>query len=163
MSVDVSAGGLALGLDVISSSPAYGGVTEANFSVGAKGEIHTDPEELSESSSIGVPDDSDDDGEGEVESKPSGILPSLASLEESLPIKRGLSNHFTGKSKSFGNLLEVRTVKEMVKRDNPLNKRRRTMIAYKWSKNRPSLFGFRGNPTSMPLLSLNEDEDEDEL
>ena len=86
MSVDVSAVGLALGLDVI-SPPANGGITEAAFSgVATKGEIRTEPEESSESSSIGVPDDSDDE-EGDVESKPNGSLPSLASLEESLPIK----------------------------------------------------------------------------
>ncbi|PSS01034.1 Outer membrane usher protein like [Actinidia chinensis var. chinensis] len=160
MSVDVSAVGLALGLDIV-SPPANGVVTEAAFSgVATKGEIRTEAEESSESSSIGVPDDSDDE-EGEVESKPNGSLPSLASLEESLPIKRGLSSHLSGKSKSFGNLSELRTVKEMVKIENPLNKRRRTMIAYNWSKkNRSSLFGCMGNPTSMPLLSLNEDEEE---
>ena len=39
--------------------------------------------------------------------------------------KRGLSNHFTGKSKSFANLseMEVDTVKDLEKQENPFNNR----------------------------------------
>jgi len=121
------------------------------------------------SSSIGVPDDSDEDdasskgdGDGdEVQSKFSGGgLGSLGSLEESLPIKRGLSNHFSGKSKSFANLSEVSTVnvKEVEKTESPFNKRRRVLIASKWS--RKSSFYSWPNPKSMPLLALNEDDEE---
>ncbi|KAF3446511.1 hypothetical protein FNV43_RR11690 [Rhamnella rubrinervis] len=128
------------------------------------------------SSSIGVPDDSDEDdasskgdGEGdEVQSKFRGVgLGSLDSLEESLPIKSavrigGLSNHFSGKSKSFANLSEVCTVnvKEVEKSENPFNKRRRVLIASKWS--RKSSFYSWPNPKSMPLLALNEDDEEQE-
>ncbi|PON73045.1 stress response NST1-like protein [Parasponia andersonii] len=121
------------------------------------------------SSSIGAPDDSDDDGGGasfhggdvdadnEVESKLRvGSLSSLDSLEESLPIKRGLSNHFSGKSKSFANLSDVSSVMDLKKRENPLNKRRRILIASKWA--RKSFYSW-ANPKSMPLLTLNEDEE----
>uniref|UniRef100_A0A803NMS8 Uncharacterized protein n=1 Tax=Cannabis sativa TaxID=3483 RepID=A0A803NMS8_CANSA len=65
------------------------------------------------SSSIGAPDDSDDDASSqgdadEVQSKfRGGSLSTLDSIEEALPIKRGLSNHFSGKSKSFTNLSEA--------------------------------------------------------
>ena len=39
--------------------------------------------------------------------------------------RRGLSNHFTGKSKSFANLseVEVGTVKDLEKQENPFNNR----------------------------------------
>lgn len=73
--------------------------------------------------------------------------------------RRGLSNHFPGKSKSFANLSEVGTVKDLEKRENPLNKRRRVLIASKWS--RKSFYSW-ANPKSMPLLTLKEDEENDE-
>ncbi|CAN6721284.1 unnamed protein product [Malus baccata var. baccata] len=135
------------------------------------------------SSSIGVPDDSeeeedskDDDGY-EVQSKFNsgggsgrglGSLGSFGSLEESLPIKRGLSNYFSGKSKSFASLSEVcssvSSVKEVEKRDNPFNKRRRVLIASKWSRksSSPSSLYNWPNPKSMPLLALAEEGDEDD-
>lgn len=113
------------------------------------------------SSSIGVPDDdSDDDGGGdEVQSKAKeGGLCGLDSLEDALPIKRGLSSHFSGKSKSFANLSEVIQVKDLEKPENPFNKRRRILMASKWS--RKASFYYWPNPKSMPLLALNENEEE---
>ncbi|XP_027332592.1 uncharacterized protein LOC113847593 [Abrus precatorius] len=116
------------------------------------------------SSSIGTPDDSEDENdnvspqeeEEEVQSKLKG-LNSLNSLEESLSIKRGLSNHFVGKSKSFTDLSKVSTVKELEKQENPFNKRRRVLIASKWSR-RSSFYSW-SNPKSMPLLPVDEDDD----
>ncbi|KAL6207696.1 hypothetical protein ACLB2K_018650 [Fragaria x ananassa] len=139
----------------------------------------------SSSSSIGAPDDSDEENESkegsgdvtdseEVQSKFNGraaggltSLGSMDSLEDSLPIKRGLSNYFSGKSKSFASLSDVvttaSTVKELEKRDNPFNKRRRVLIASKWSRKSSSLSFYNHlNPKSMPLLaSLNEDEEQE--
>ncbi|XP_022137206.1 transcription initiation factor TFIID subunit 7-like [Momordica charantia] len=115
------------------------------------------------SSSIGVPDDdSEDDGGGEeVQSKPKeGGLCGLDSLEDALPIKRGLSSHFSGKSKSFANLSEVIQVKDLEKPENPFNKRRRILMASKWSR-KGSFYNWP-NPKSMPLLALNEDEEQGE-
>lgn len=80
----------------------------------------------------------------------------------SLDFRRGLSNHFSGKSKSFSNLLEVNTVntvKELEKPENPFNKRRRILMANKWS--RKSFYSW-SNPKSMPLLALPEDEDDED-
>ncbi|OVA13045.1 hypothetical protein BVC80_8947g26 [Macleaya cordata] len=113
-------------------------------------------------------DDSDDDesrsttevgedDENEVRSKFKGSLCSMESLEDSLPIKRGLSNFFSGKSKSFASLSDATTVKSLEKTENPFNKRRRTLIACKWSRR---AFYSSMNPVSMPLLALNEDEEE---
>ncbi|KAJ8758719.1 hypothetical protein K2173_000440 [Erythroxylum novogranatense] len=118
------------------------------------------------SSSIGAPDDSDDEEGEEVDSSVSSNLGlgSLDSLEESLPIKRGLSNHFSGKSKSFANLSDmssVASVKDLQKQENPFNKRRRILMANKWS--RRSTFYSWHNPKSMPLLALNEEYDEEKL
>ncbi|XP_062099244.1 protein OXIDATIVE STRESS 3 LIKE 4-like [Humulus lupulus] len=115
------------------------------------------------SSSIGAPEDSDEDGVSsqgdadEVQSKfRGGSFSTLDSIEEALPIKSGLSNHFSGKSKSFTNLAEVSVVTDLKKKENPLNKRRRLLIASKWS--RKSFYSW-ANPKSMPLLTLNEDEE----
>ncbi|XP_057482053.1 protein OXIDATIVE STRESS 3 LIKE 5-like [Actinidia eriantha] len=121
-------GTLALGLDAV-SPPAT---------------TKTEVEASSESSSIG--DDSDaDNGDGEAVSKIKGT--DLFCLEESdVPVARGLSKYYLGKSKSFVNLLEVKTVKEIEKRESPLNKRRRMMIAHKRSNNKST--------TSMPLQQV---------
>ncbi|WJX09949.1 hypothetical protein P8452_00728 [Trifolium repens] len=107
------------------------------------------------SSSIGTPDDNEDE---EVQSKFKG-LNSLDSLDDSLPIKKGLSNHFIGKSKSFSDLSQVTNVTELKKQENPFNKRRRLLIASKLSR---KSFYSCFNPKSMPLLRVNEDEDEDD-
>ncbi|RID43714.1 hypothetical protein BRARA_I00560 [Brassica rapa] len=120
----------------------------------------------SESSSIGTPGDSEEEEEEESEddddsSKEIGLrgLASMSSLEDSLPNKRGLSNHYKGKSKSFGNLGEIGSVKEVPKQENPLNKRRRLQICNKLA--RRSFYSWQ-NPKSMPLLPVNEDEDDDD-
>ncbi|KAL6985091.1 hypothetical protein U1Q18_018469 [Sarracenia purpurea var. burkii] len=108
---DVSAVGPTLGLDVVTSSPAYvadgpGGVPPppdnqglvscfTSFDFGIASENKS--EASSESSSIGAPEDSDedeDDEEDEVESKSNGSLASLASLEECLPIKSVSSSFY---------------------------------------------------------------------
>ncbi|CAN7024223.1 unnamed protein product [Brassica oleracea var. botrytis] len=119
----------------------------------------------SESSSIGTPGDSEEEEEesddDDDSSKELGLrgLASMSSLEDSLPNKRGLSNHYKGKSKSFGNLGEIGSVKEVPKQENPLNKRRRLQICNKLA--RRSFYSWQ-NPKSMPLLPVNEDEDDDE-
>lgn len=74
--------------------------------------------------------------------------------------RRGLSNHFIGKSKSFTDLSQVGTVKELQKQENPFNKRRRVLMASKLTKK--SSFYAWSNPKSMPLLPLYEDEDNSE-
>ncbi|CAH8342991.1 unnamed protein product [Eruca vesicaria subsp. sativa] len=108
------------------------------------------------SSSIGSPGDSEEDNDEEL-----GLqgLGSLSSLEDSLLTKRGLSNHYKGKSKSFGNLGEIGSVKEVPKQENALNKRRRLQICNKLA--RRSFYSWQ-NPKSMPLFPVNEDEEDNE-
>ncbi|KAK4746991.1 hypothetical protein SAY87_026028 [Trapa incisa] len=142
----------------------------------------------SSDSSIGAPDDSDEDeeeeedegGGGEEEDGGgeedgvvswesgkqlligSGSLSSLASLEESLPIKHGLSLHMSGKSKSFTNLAEacIGTVKDLEKIEHPFNKKRRML---RLSRNNLSSGYYKfANPRSMPVLPLIMDEDDEE-
>lgn len=140
----------------------------SGFGIGltGKGTEEEEEESVESSSSIGAPseedeEDNDDVSSKEVQSNFKRGLGSLSSLEETLPIKRGLSNHFIGKSKSFANLSDVGTVKDLEKQENPFNKRRRVLIASKWSSKRTSFYSSN-NPKSMPLLALNEDGDEDE-
>ncbi|XP_040383185.1 uncharacterized protein LOC102720265 [Oryza brachyantha] len=152
-------------------------------------------EELSETSSIGAPSsDSSSIGENsssekggaaaaeegeEVESKAKeevvvvveglGLhgLGTLESLEDALPIKRGLSNFYAGKSKSFTSLAEAAAkaaAKEIAKPENPFNKRRRVLAA--WSRRRASCSAL-ATTYLPPLLApdhavVEEEGDEDE-
>jgi hypothetical protein len=74
-------------------------------------------------------------------------------------IRRGLSSHFDGKSKSFTDLSQVNNLKELQKQESPFNKRRRVLIASKFT--RKSAFYSWSNPKSMPLLPVNEDHNDD--
>ncbi|CAI0438727.1 unnamed protein product [Linum tenue] len=128
----------------------------------------------SSSSSVGAPDDSDEEEEDDGGSNSSsgasssmkkglGSLGSMDALEDSLPTKKGLSNYFAGKSKSFASLsdacLAVSQAKDLEKPEHPFNKRRRILMANKWSR-RSSFYSWH-NPKSMPLLTLNEDDDDE--
>uniref|UniRef100_J3MH86 Uncharacterized protein n=1 Tax=Oryza brachyantha TaxID=4533 RepID=J3MH86_ORYBR len=101
-------------------------------------------EEEEQRSSIGDESEEDDDEEEEVESKGEtwrrktkkcgGALTCLDALDDALPIKRGLSNFFSGKSRSFANLQDVAAgataasgANEIAKPENPFNKRRRIL------------------------------------
>jgi len=129
------------------------------------------PEESSEdsSSSIGESSENEEEEEDDGVSFHGGALDSFSStLEDSLPIKRGLSNHYVGKSKSFGNLMEASNsnVKDLEKGENPFNKRRRLLIANKLRRRGRSLsasnFYTWQSPNSTPLLALQEDHSGDD-
>ncbi|KAL5222604.1 hypothetical protein ABZP36_027317 [Zizania latifolia] len=114
----------------------------------------------------------------EVESKVKGVdeeeeegglgilgLRTLESLEDALPIKRGLSNFYAGKSKSFTSLGEAAAkaaAKEIAKPENPFNKRRRVLAA--WSRRRASCSSLVTTYLP-PLLALDHtvvEEDEED-
>ncbi|KFK29730.1 hypothetical protein AALP_AA7G171400 [Arabis alpina] len=116
-------------------------------------------EELSESSSS-VGENEEEEEDDDVSSQGRWIDSFSSSLEDSLPIKRGLSNHYIGKSKSFGNLMEASNAKDLEKVESPLNKRRRLLIANKLRRSSLSSFSMI-NPNSMPLLALQESDDEE--
>ncbi|KAK9097438.1 hypothetical protein Sjap_022935 [Stephania japonica] len=103
------------------------GYVRKSFDFDEESDEEEEEEEISsQESELELSDNEDDE---KVEIKPKGALSSMNSLEESLPIKRGLSNFFNGKSKSFANFSEVSSVSDLAKPDNPFNKRRRTLIA----------------------------------
>ncbi|CAO2179722.1 unnamed protein product [Urochloa humidicola] len=130
---------------------------------------------LSESSSIGAASsDSSSIGENsgdeeEVESKVEGLgmigLGTLESLEDALPIKRGISNFYAGKSKSFTSLAEAAATaaaKEIAKPENPFNKRRRVLAA--WNRRRASCSALATvylPPLLAPDHTVVEEDDEE--
>ncbi|CAN6451055.1 unnamed protein product [Victoria cruziana] len=127
--------------------------------------------ESSDSSSIGVCSnssvgDEEGDDQGEVQSRFVSPLGDLGCLEESLPIKRGLSNFFAGKSKSFGCLSNANSLKDLAKQENPFNKRRRIFMAYRNVGPRRASLGSFSGMTSQSLFSpasvLEEKEEEAE-
>ncbi|KAJ9538417.1 hypothetical protein OSB04_031150 [Centaurea solstitialis] len=76
--------------------------------------------------------DSDDDG-GEVQSLFKGPLNTLCALEEALPIKRGISTFYAGKSKSYTSLADavsVPSIQDIVKPEDAYNRKRKNMIAH---------------------------------
>lgn len=64
---------------------------------------------------------------------PSGAgaaLNDMSSLFQQLPIKRGLSKHFDGKSQSFTCLSNVRSLEDLAKPENPYNKKLKSCKSY---------------------------------
>lgn len=110
--------------------------------------ITGEAEETSSSSSIGRNSDLESDGggvdtgdgTGEVQSEYKGPLDCLDALEEVLPMKRGMSKFYSGKSKSFTSLADVvscSSIKEIVKPENALTRKRKNLLAHAtfWDKN----------------------------
>ncbi|KAG8049750.1 hypothetical protein GUJ93_ZPchr0009g1045 [Zizania palustris] len=112
-------------------------------------EEEEEEEVLTESSSLGAPspspasssigENSSSEAGGEEEEEVESKLKQevgigcLDALEDSLPIKRGLSNFYAGKSKSFTSLASTAAAaNELAKPENPFNKRRRILAT--WSR-----------------------------
>ncbi|KAK9149214.1 hypothetical protein Scep_007971 [Stephania cephalantha] len=95
----------------------------------------------SSSSSIGrdsdlkeINKDDDDDESDEIQSSfRSQPLDTMDALEESLPIRRGISEFYGGKSKSFTSLQDASnccSAKEIAKPDNAYTRKRKNMMNY---------------------------------
>ncbi|PON81099.1 hypothetical protein TorRG33x02_231300 [Trema orientale] len=54
-----------------------------------------------------------------------GPLFELSELMAQLPIKRGLSKYFQGKSQSFTSLSKVKSIEDLAKKEHPYNNRRK--------------------------------------
>ncbi|KAL7601661.1 hypothetical protein Lser_V15G25492 [Lactuca serriola] len=100
-----------------------------------------DDQDSSSSSSIGNNSDasggegdSDDDaGGGEVQSLFKGSLNNLCALEQALPIKRGISTFYAGKSKSYTSLADAvsaPSIQDIGKPEDAYNRKRKNMIAH---------------------------------
>ncbi|KAL1365450.1 hypothetical protein HN51_013470 [Arachis hypogaea] len=57
-------------------------------------------------------------------------LSDMSSLFQQLPIKRGLSRFYEGKSQSFTSLANVRSLEDLAKAENPYNKRLKYSRSY---------------------------------
>ncbi|KAF5812121.1 hypothetical protein HanXRQr2_Chr04g0189051 [Helianthus annuus] len=91
-------------------------------------------EDSAASSSIGNNSD-DDSGDGEVQSNGNGdgLLNGFNDLEKVLPIKRGISTFYAGKSKSYGSLADavsVPTIQDIVKPEDAYSRKRKNMLAH---------------------------------
>uniref|UniRef100_A0A5B7CBS5 Uncharacterized protein n=2 Tax=Davidia involucrata TaxID=16924 RepID=A0A5B7CBS5_DAVIN len=100
-------------------------------------------------SSGGSSDGNDGSGEGEVQSSYKGPLDTMDALEEVLPIKRGMSKFYCGKSKSFTSLADASScssIKDIAKPENAYTRKRKNLLAYNntlWDKN--CNFSMRSN------------------
>ncbi|KAJ9168045.1 hypothetical protein P3X46_019619 [Hevea brasiliensis] len=88
----------------------------------------------------GGEDSGQDCDESEVQSLYKGPLDSMVALEEVLPIKRGISKFYNGKSKSFTSLADASSassIKDFAKPENPYNRKRKNQLARNnfWDKN----------------------------
>lgn len=84
-------------------------------------------------------DESKDDNE--VQSRFKGPLDCLDSLEEVLPIKRGISSFYSGKSKSYTSLADISScssVKDIAKKEDAYTRKRKNLLAHSnyWDKSR---------------------------
>ncbi|KAI9192403.1 hypothetical protein LWI28_022423 [Acer negundo] len=100
-------------------------------------------------------EEDEDSEENEVQSSYKGPLLVMDSLEEALPLRRGISNFYNGKSKSFTSLAEASSassVKEIAKQENAYTRRRRNILAVNhiWDKNRCSPLR---NISKRPMIS----------
>ncbi|XP_057492617.1 protein OXIDATIVE STRESS 3-like [Actinidia eriantha] len=57
-------------------------------------------------------------------------LHDMSALMNQLPLKRGLSKHFQGKSQSFTSLSNVRCLEDLAKPENPYHKKLRSCKSY---------------------------------
>ncbi|XWS26594.1 hypothetical protein CRYUN_Cryun26dG0044300 [Craigia yunnanensis] len=120
------------------------------------------------SSSIGrnsdVSGESSSDGEdstkAEVQSELKGPLDTMDALEEVLPMRRGISKFYNGKSKSFtslANATAAASVKDFAKPDNPYNRKRKNLLAHSslLDKNRHHSLRNSGSEISKRLANTN--------
>ncbi|KAK8509152.1 hypothetical protein V6N12_018240 [Hibiscus sabdariffa] len=120
------------------------------------------------SSSIGRNSDDDVSGrssdgggcdENEVQSPYKGGLNMMDSLQQVLPMRRGISSFYNGKSKSFTSLADAcsdPSIKEIAKPENAYTRRRRNLLAINHlrDKNRNSKRPIRPISSSKSTLAL---------
>ncbi|XP_020107116.1 uncharacterized protein LOC109723225 [Ananas comosus] len=76
---------------------------------------------------------SDEGEEAEVQSSYKGPLDTMDALEESLPIRRGISKFYCGKSKSFTSLADAissTSAKDLAKPENAYTRKRKNLLAF---------------------------------
>ncbi|KAJ4848795.1 hypothetical protein Tsubulata_047280 [Turnera subulata] len=116
-------------------------------------QLPVEEDSCSSSSSSSIGRDSDDDSGDETtevqSSRKEGPLDSMDVLQEVLPIRRGISKFYNGKSKSFTSLEDassVSSVKDFAKPESLFNRKRKNMLVHR-DKNRN--FPSRDNVTGL--------------
>ncbi|KAE8682929.1 Damaged dna-binding 2, putative isoform 2 [Hibiscus syriacus] len=95
--------------------------------------------------------DGEDSAEAEVESQLKEPLDSMDALVDALPMRRGISNFYTGRSKSFTSLADAAaapSVKDFAKPEDPYNRKRKNLLAHGY------FLGENRNRSSMALRAI---------
>ncbi|GAB2291612.1 hypothetical protein Dimus_025867 [Dionaea muscipula] len=133
---------------------------------GRKGKGRERDVESSSSSSIGRDSDSSDKssdggdaGDDQVQSSFKGPLDTMDALEDVLPVKRGISKFYNGKSKSFTSLAEassVSSIEELAKPENAYTRKRKNLLVSSraWEKN--PCFSSRPDGGGSPKRQAND-------
>ncbi|CAA7041795.1 unnamed protein product [Microthlaspi erraticum] len=112
----------------------------------------------SSSVSIGVNSSDDEAGENEAESRYKGPLDTMDALQEVLPIRRGISKFYNGKSTSFRSLADVESmqVKDVGRPENLFTRRRRNHFNHRMC----SRGGISKKPvkTTITMVSSSDDD-----
>ncbi|RWW05406.1 hypothetical protein GW17_00031322 [Ensete ventricosum] len=85
------------------------------------------------SSGGGRSDGDEESGETEVQSRLKTPLESLDALEDTLPMRHGISKFYTGKSKSFSSLSDavaLSSAQDLAKHENAYTRKRKNLLAY---------------------------------
>ncbi|KAL7134855.1 hypothetical protein ABFS83_11G053400 [Erythranthe nasuta] len=107
-----------------------------------KAEENCEPD-MEYSSSSTADESTDDTSSSDSNSCGGGPLFHLAELMSQLPIKRGLSKYYRGKSQTFGSLASVESVEDLGKKDRQTTSYSRRMKSSSSCKTRSS--GYGGN------------------
>ncbi|GMN63307.1 hypothetical protein TIFTF001_032386 [Ficus carica] len=154
--IDMEPSGFTRGL-VFDSPAAEGAVGDSEAAKDSNACSASASSSSSSSSSIGKNSDlsvrSSSDGEdceeNEAQSSYKGPLEMMEALEEVLPIRRGISKFYNGKSKSYtslGDATSTSSIKDITKPENAYTRKRRNLMAFNhvW-ENKNRSFPLRGN------------------
>ncbi|XVE70713.1 hypothetical protein DITRI_Ditri10aG0092700 [Diplodiscus trichospermus] len=105
--------------------------------------------------------DGEDSTEAAVQSELKGPLDTMDALEEVLPMRRGISKFYNGKSKSFTSLADAAaasSIKDFAKPGNPYNRKRKNLLAHGslLGKNRNNPLRNSGSEVSRRLVNSNQ-------
>ncbi|CAI9298044.1 unnamed protein product [Lactuca saligna] len=137
--------------------------------------VREEEEECNSSSSSSIGDDSDDDREGDVESRYAydhhnnngSFDDAIQALEQALPIRRGISSFYNGKSKSFTSLADVwpstsssssssNSIQDIAKPENAYTRKRKNLGAFKLSNINTGRISKKPKTTTMTTFQQSQ-------
>ncbi|KAJ8459950.1 hypothetical protein OPV22_032876 [Ensete ventricosum] len=124
---------------------------------GDGGEDSCSSSSLGRNSDLSAGGSGSDGGEAEVQSRLKGPLETMDALEDSLPSRRGISNFYTGKSKSFTSLVDATSsssCKDLAKSENAYTRKRKNLLAFSVLSDKSSNLGnMEGRISKRPASS----------